>query len=184
MEVFMVSFTLWSTFSFAESFGINTNIFETNIINLSVVLGLVFTLGRNFLISLLDARKEAILKNFREADQRAKDAEERLNLAKTELQLAEKSAMEIKKQGVLSAEFEKKNKNAKIEADTARFKQTQQETLTVQRQRAISKISKQVVNSAINQVKQKLKTRLDARVQTVINNYKIHRFIEYKPPGN
>lgn len=179
--------TLWSSFSLGEElghWGLNTNVLETNIINLSVVLGLVFTLGRNFLLSLLDARKESILRNFREADLRAKEAQEKLALAKTELELAEKLAAEIRQQGILSAELETKNKSVRIETDTARFKQTQQETIKVQRFKAISRISKQVVNSAINQVTQKLKSRLDARFQTVINNYKIHRFIEYKPPGS
>ena len=65
-----------------ESFGFNFNILETNLINLSVVLGIVISFGGNALRSLLDNRKQTILNNLEEADKKAAEAQEKLNKTK------------------------------------------------------------------------------------------------------
>ena len=44
--------------SLAEGFGFNTNILETNVLNLAVVVPIVFKLGRETLTSMLDTRRE------------------------------------------------------------------------------------------------------------------------------
>ena len=44
MEVFMILLTLFKNFPAGEGFGFNTNILETNIINLAVVIAVVVTL--------------------------------------------------------------------------------------------------------------------------------------------
>jgi F-type H+-transporting ATPase subunit b len=44
-----------------HSFGLNTNILETNIVNLAVVLGIVITVVGDALQTLLDQRKQKIL---------------------------------------------------------------------------------------------------------------------------
>ena len=44
-----------------EGFGINTNLLETNILNLSVVIGVLVYFGGDVLSSLLTNRKELIL---------------------------------------------------------------------------------------------------------------------------
>ena len=58
--------------SLAEGFGFNTNLLETNILNLAVVLPLVFSLGKDTLTSILDNRREKILSSLRTADDRFK----------------------------------------------------------------------------------------------------------------
>ena len=47
-----------------QEFGINTNILETNIINLTVVIGVLIYVGGDVLNSLLKTRKENILKSL------------------------------------------------------------------------------------------------------------------------
>jgi len=75
-----------------EGLGFNTNILETNIINLSVVIGVVVSFGGDALRSLLENRKQTILNNLREADQRANEAQEKLSQARTQLEFAEKKS--------------------------------------------------------------------------------------------
>ena len=53
-----------------QEFGINTNILETNIINLTVVIGVLIYVGGDVLNSLLKTRKENILKSLTDAEQK------------------------------------------------------------------------------------------------------------------
>src|SRR5210317_2032103 len=53
-------------------FALNTNILDTNIINLVVVLGVLFTVGGDALKATLANRKEAILSTMQEAEERVK----------------------------------------------------------------------------------------------------------------
>jgi F-type H+-transporting ATPase subunit b len=66
-------------FPIGHGFGINTNIFETNIINLAAVIAIVIFCG-NF-TAILEDRRKTILNNLEEATQRALEAEEKLNQA-------------------------------------------------------------------------------------------------------
>ena len=70
---------------FAEHFGFNTNLLETNVLNLAVVLAVVVTYVGDAIRGLLANRKQNILNNFREADQRASEAQERLNKARASI---------------------------------------------------------------------------------------------------
>jgi len=63
-------------------FALNTNILDTNIINLVVVLGVLFTVGGDALKATLANRKEAILSTMQEAEERAKQAQAQLEEAK------------------------------------------------------------------------------------------------------
>ena len=83
---------------FAGHFGFNTNILETNVLNLAVVLAIVITYVGDALRGLLANRKQTILNNFREADQRASEAQDRLNQARLQLEKAKTKADEITKQ--------------------------------------------------------------------------------------
>ncbi len=172
--------TIFSNFSMAEGFGLNTNILETNIINLAVVLAIVITFVGDALRSLLDNRKQTILNNFREADQRANEAQEKLNQAKLQLELAQKKAIQIREQGITTAEQEKKQTLRQTKEDIARLDQIKQETIQFQQQKAINEVSRQVVSLALNQVKEKLKTRVDSLFHASVNNFNIVLFTNYK----
>ena len=56
--------------SHGSGFGLNTNIFETNIINLAIVIaGLVYFL-RGFLGGILERRRSSILADLKDAEER------------------------------------------------------------------------------------------------------------------
>src|SRR5574339_129315 len=90
-------------------FGINTNIFETNIINLAAVVGIVVSFVGNNLSALLEDRKKTILSNLEEANRRAIEAQEKLANAKAQLESAKKKAQEIREEGVTRATTEINN---------------------------------------------------------------------------
>ena len=83
----------------AEGFGFNTNILETNVLNLAVVVPAVFVLGKDTLTSILETRREKILASLRSADDRFKAAQLELDAAKSELALAAEKVKEIQSEG-------------------------------------------------------------------------------------
>lgn len=167
-----MNFTAISFLFPAHGFGLNTNIFETNIINLSVVIAVVVSFVGDAVKELLKNRKETILNNLREADLRAAEAQEKLNQAKEQLQAAQKKAAEIREQGILSAELEKKLCIKQAEEDALRLKQVKQDTIRLQQQKAIQQITQQIVELALQKVRQKLQNNTP-NFHVAVNNLKI-----------
>ena len=139
-----------------HGFGFNTNIFETNVINLAVVIAVVVSFVGDAVRELLKNRKETILNNLREADNRALEAQEKLSQAKEQLAIAQKKATEIREQSLVAAEQEKKLCIKQAEDDAIRLKQVKQDTIRLQQQKAIQQISHQIVSLALQQVRHKL----------------------------
>lgn len=69
---------------FLVSIGINTDILETNIINIFLLVGILFKFVGDFLKTQLSTRKSTILNEVEGAEKRLTDAVERLNEAKTQ----------------------------------------------------------------------------------------------------
>lgn len=164
----------------AEGFGLNTNILETNLINLSVVIGVVVSFVGDALKSLLETRKQTILNNIQEANQRANEAQERLNQARAQLELAQKKANDIREQGLLNAEREKNQCVRQTEEDILRLEEIKQITLNSQQQKARNQISQKVIDLALNQVKRELQSGLDQVNHVSVNNFKIALFTNYR----
>jgi F-type H+-transporting ATPase subunit b len=182
METYMDTLNQLSTICFGhgDGFGINTNILETNIINLSVVIGVVVSFGGDALRSLLDNRKETILANLQEADLRAKEAQEKLAAARLQLEQAQAKAKEIRQQGTITAEQEKQLCIKQAEADMARLEDVKQQTLRLQQQRAMSQVSQQVIALALQKVREKLDAAANEAFHTSVNNSNIAFFTKYK----
>lgn len=176
----MIFLTLFSNFPIGEGFGFNTNILETNIINLAVVIAVVVTFVGDALRSLLENRKQTVLNNLREAEQRATEAQEKLNQAQSQLELAKKKAIEIREQGLITAEQEKLQTLNQAEKDVLRLEELKNETIELQQQKALSQISQQVVTLALTKVREKLTKSLDDSFHSSVNNFNIVLLTNYK----
>ena len=113
--------------SLAEGFGFNTNLLETNILNLAVVLPLVFSLGKDTLTSILDTRREKILSSLRSADDRFKQAQLELDAAKSELALAAEKVKEIQSEGQKTMEALRLEETKRYEELHQRFDDLKEE---------------------------------------------------------
>jgi F-type H+-transporting ATPase subunit b len=156
-----------------EGFGFNGNILETNIINLSFVLGVVVSFGGDALRSLLDTRKETIIQNFEEAKQRTDEARERLKKAFEEVANAKLKVQEIGQQTKILQEKERITFSKQFESETKRLENMKHETLLFQEQRAKFKISTQIIALAVQKVEKKIKSRLTSRLHDSVNNFNI-----------
>ena len=165
---------------FAEHFGLNTNILETNVLNLTVVLAVVVTYVGDALRSLLENRKQTILANFREADQRASEAQDRLVQAQLELEQAKAKAQKIREQATTTIEQEKKQFVRQTQEDIKRLGTLQQETLKFEQQKAQNELAQKLVKLALQQVREKLNQRLTSSIHSAVNNFQIVLFTNYK----
>ena len=78
---------LFSLISENSGIGINTDILETGLINIIILVAGVIFLGRDFLSSALGSRREAVLASIQEA-------EDNLSVAKARLEEAEKQQVQ------------------------------------------------------------------------------------------
>jgi F-type H+-transporting ATPase subunit b len=166
---------------FAEHFGFNTNILETNVLNLAVVLAVVITYVGDAVRGLLANRKQNILTNFREADQRASEAQERLKQARIQLEQAQVKAKQIREQALVTIDQEKNQILRQNQEDIQRLGTLQQETLQFEQQKAQNELAQKLVKLALHQVREKLTQRLNASVHNAVNNFQIVLFTNYKP---
>jgi F-type H+-transporting ATPase subunit b len=168
-------------FPIGHGFGFNGNIFETNIINLAAVVGIVVSFVGNNLTSLLDDRKKTILNNLQEANQRALEAQEKLNVARTQLESSKKKAQEIREEGILRAAQEINNCVTQHELRLARLQEFKQETLDFYQQKAFKQAYMYVISRIMIRVRERLNTGLDSTYHVVVNNFYVSRFTEYTP---
>jgi len=177
----MNSLLFLSNFPSGEGFGINTDIFETNIINLAVVVAVVVSFVGQNLTSLLEDRKKTIVNNLQEANQRAQEAQEKLNQAKNQLEIAKNKAKEIREEGVVKAAQEIQNCVTEHEQRLARLEEFKQETVQFYQQKAFKQAYLYVISRIMNRVRERLNSGLDATYHVVVNNFYVSRFTEYNP---
>jgi F-type H+-transporting ATPase subunit b len=166
-------------FPIGHGFGINTNIFETNIINLAAVIGVVISFVGSNLTAILDDRKKTIVNNLQEANQRALEAAEKLNLARTQLESAKKKAKEIREEGISRASQEINTVVNQHEIRIAKLQEFKEETLSFYQQKAFKEAYLYVISRIMTRVREKLNTGLDSTYHVVVNNFYVSRFTEY-----
>lgn len=176
-----MNFTEISFIFSGHGFGINTNILETNVINLAVVIAVVISFVGDAVRELLDNRKKTILQNISAADARAQEVQEKMNKAMAQLETAEKKATEIREQGLVAAEREKKLCIEQAEEEAVRLNQVKQDTIRLQQQKAIQQISQQIVLLSLQQVREKLQVKMKSRAfHPWVNKVKINKYTSIK----
>jgi F-type H+-transporting ATPase subunit b len=162
-------------------FGINTNIFETNLINLAAVIGIVISFVGNNLKALLEDRKKTIISNLEEANQRAVEAQQKLENAKAQLEASKKKAQEIREEGVVRATNEIQTVVSQHEIRVAGLEDFKNETVQFFQQKAFKDAYFYVVSRIMNRVRERLNSGLDATSHVIVNNFYVSKFTEYNP---
>ena len=171
----------FSSLPLGHGFGINTNIFETNVINLAAVVAVVVSFVGGNLKTLLEERKQTILNNLQEASQRAAEAQEKLNQAKAQLEMAKQKAKEIREEGSLRASQEIKSCVLQHEERLSKLEEFKQETIQFYQQKAFKQAYMYVISRIMTRVKERLNKGLDSTYHVVVNNFYVSRFTEYNP---
>ena len=136
-------------FPLRYSFGLNTNLFETNVLNLAVVIGIVITFVGDAIRVLLDQRRKTILSALQEVDEKARDAEKRLIEARRKLDVATRRITETRNQAYQACQDERRVRERRLKEDLQRLREASLQSIQLERQRIIQDITTQVGKLAI-----------------------------------
>nr|YP_010829367.1 ATP synthase CF0 subunit I [Silene alexandrae]WFF48066.1 ATP synthase CF0 subunit I [Silene alexandrae] len=143
------SFVLLGHWPSAESFGVNTDILATNLINLSVVIGVLIFFGKGVLSDLLDNRKQRILNTIRNSEELRGRAIEQLEKARVRLRKIEIEADEFRVNGYSEIEREKMNLINSTYKTLEQLENYKNETINFEQQRAINQVRQRVFQQAL-----------------------------------
>jgi F-type H+-transporting ATPase subunit b len=132
--------------SLAEGFGFNTNLLETNILNLAVVLPLVFSLGKDTLTKILDLRREKILESLRNADDRFKQAQLKLDAAKSELAGASETVKEIWRERDKTIAAIRLDETRRYEELYHYYDNLEKETLRIEEEKYVNSVRDEIIS--------------------------------------
>jgi F-type H+-transporting ATPase subunit b len=171
MENFDPIFTLLAT----EGISLNTDILETGLINILVLLAILIYTGRDFLGSLLEERRTTIVKGVQDAEDRLNEAQKRLAEAQKQLNQANIVISEIKSETVTTKKLllesdafqAKKDLTVRFERALATFRSKERQIFVEIKQQIISL----VLQRTVNQVKEAFqsKERATALINETIN---------------
>ena len=82
-----------------EGFGVDLDIFNSNLVNLAILIPVLIWFLKGFLGGILSRRREAALQDLNEAEARVAEATTQLEKAKAELAAARETAQTILKDG-------------------------------------------------------------------------------------
>nr|AKJ77490.1 ATP synthase CF0 B subunit [Carthamus tinctorius] len=153
----------------AGSFGFNTDILATNLINLSVVLGVLIFFGKgvfwfgkgswNFLnewkdnllslSDLLDNRKQRILNTIRNSEELREGAIEQLEKARARLRKVEIEADQFRVNGYSEIEREKLNLIDSTYKTLEQLENYKNETINFEQQKASNQVRQRVFQQAL-----------------------------------
>uniref|UniRef100_A0AAU7AMH0 ATP synthase subunit b, chloroplastic n=1 Tax=Caroxylon laricinum TaxID=151253 RepID=A0AAU7AMH0_9CARY len=143
------SFVFLGHWPSAGSFGFNTDILATNLINLSVVLGVLIFFGKGVLSDLLDNRKQRILNTIRNSEELRGKAIEQLEKARTRLKKVEMEADEFRVNGYSEIEREKMNLINSTYKTLEQLENYKNETISFEQQKAINQVRQRVFQQAL-----------------------------------
>jgi len=146
-------------------FGLNLDPFETNIINLAIVIaGLVWFL-RGFLGGILERRRNAILTDLKDAEDRLAQATSALAAIQKDLAEAQIRAETIRKDGKVRAEALRAESEQRTVAEMARLKQESVSDLDAEAVRVSNQLRREAARLAIEKALSSLGNKLDAAAQ-------------------
>ncbi len=146
-------------------FGLHFDLLETNLINLSILIGVVFYFGRKFLGNTLSERRSNIEEAIQDAQKRQKEAASALADAQQKLAQAQAEAERIRATAEENAQVAR---TAVLEAaakDVERMKETAVQDLNSERERAIRELRQRVAAMAMERVESQLRGHLDDSAQ-------------------
>ena len=157
-----------------EGFGLNFNLFETNILNWAVVVFGLYKFLPGFLGKMLQKRREGILLELKDAEDRLLNATHALEKAKKDLSSAEEKASQIKADSLKRSESIRMESEKKAIEEMARIKQSAISDESSEASRAISQLRKEAVELAIKKALDSLPNRLDKTIQENLVTHSIN----------
>jgi len=165
--------TLPSLFASHGGFGLNLNVFETNVINLAIVIFGLYKFLPNFLGGILERRRAIILADLKDAEERLATATSSLSQAQKDLADAQQKAEQIRADGKARAEAIRLDSEKRTVEEMARVKQGAAADLSAEASRVSNLLRREAAQLAIEKALASLPGKLDADAQAKLVNQSI-----------
>ncbi len=149
-------------------FGLNLNILQTNIINLSILLGILYFYGSKIVGNILSERRSKIAQQIQEIEQKQKTAAATLAQEQQKLAEAKQTADKIRQDAQANAEKVKAAILAQGEKEVERLKASAAADLSSEEVKAIAELRQRVAALALERVESQLPGMLDDSAQTTL----------------
>ncbi|BAW95811.1 ATP synthase B chain, Subunit I [[Synechococcus] sp. NIES-970] len=146
-------------------FHLNFDILETNIINLAIIIGVLYVYGSKFIGNVLETRKSKIVADLKDAESRAKAAQEALTKAQKDLEQAQAQAVTIREEAKVAAEKTKQEILAKGREEVEKLKASAVKELSTEQTKVITELKRRVAELALAKVEAQLRSNLDESAQ-------------------
>jgi F-type H+-transporting ATPase subunit b len=146
-------------------FGLNLNLFETNLINLVIVIGVLVWFLKGFLGGILERRRQAILAELGDAEQRLEAATQALTQAQQDLAAAQQKADRIRLDGQARADAVRTDSEQRTIEEMARMKEDATADLQAEASRVTDLLRREAARRAIDQALSTLPGKLDDAAQ-------------------
>jgi F-type H+-transporting ATPase subunit b len=154
-------------------FGLNLNLFETNIINLAIVIFALYKFLPNFLGGILERRRAGILADLKDAQERLAAATSSLAQAQSDLAAAQQKADQIRIDGKARAEAIRLDSEMRTIEEMARLKQGATADLNAEAARVSNQLRREAARLAIEKALATLPGKLDDKAQAQLVNQSI-----------
>jgi len=165
--------TLPTLFANHGGFGLNLNLFETNIVNLAIVIFGLYKFLPNFLGSILERRRAIILADLKDAEERLATATSALSQAQKDLADAQQKAEQIRADGKARAEAIRLDSEKRTVEEMARVKQGAAADLDAEAARVTNQLRREAARLAIEKALASLPGKLSADAQAKLVNQSI-----------
>nr|QCI08905.1 ATP synthase CF0 subunit I [Wrangelia sp.] len=146
----------------------NTNFFETNALNIGLLLaGLIYVL-KQFLGSILLVRQEKVLLAINESEERLKQANIRLKEAEKQLEQTEIIINEIIREAELTANRVRQSILEQGELDVEKLKTSSKSSIISAENQVKQQIQQKIISLAISQVGLKLQNQMTPTIHSKI----------------
>jgi len=153
----------------SHGFGLNTNLFETNIINLIIVIVVLVWFLRGFVGGILQRRREAILVDLKDAEERLLLANRALELGQQELAQAQVTAGKILEDGKQRSILIREDSERRTIEEMVRIKGDAVANLNAEAARVVDALRAQTAKLAVEKALASLPAKLNdaAQVQLI-----------------
>jgi F-type H+-transporting ATPase subunit b len=146
-------------------FGLNLNLFETNIINLAVLIAATVWFLKGFLGGILERRRTSILGDLKDAEERLAIASTSLAEAQQGLTQAQQRAEKIVLDGTARAAAIREESERRSIDEIARIKESASSDLANEASRVSAQLRRETARQAVEQALAGLTGKLDDKAQ-------------------
>ncbi|NJO77699.1 MAG: F0F1 ATP synthase subunit B [Cyanobacteria bacterium RM1_2_2] len=148
-----------------SGFGLNSDILDTNLINLVIIIGVLFYFGKKSLGKTLSDRQAQIQAAIKEAEQRKERAASALAEQQQKLAQAQSEATRIRAEAEERADAVRATIMAQSEEDIQRMKAAAAQDLTTQQDRVLNELRQRVAALATQKAEEQLRAQMNPDAQ-------------------